>query len=50
MNNLEVVISENIDNEFYQRGYGAERLGSVNLQNDWVLLFLVALALYLFFK
>lgn len=50
MDNLERVISENIDNELYKRGYGTERLGSVNLQNDWMLLFLVAIALYLVFK
>ena len=47
---LEQVIYQDIENEFYKRGYGSERLGSVNLQNDWLILFLVALSLYLVFK
>jgi len=50
MDNLERIIYEDIDNEWYRRGYGTERLGSVNIQNDWILLFLVALSLYLVFK
>lgn len=50
MNSLEQVIYEDINEEFYRRGYGSERLGSVNLQNDWLILFLVAISLYLVFK
>jgi len=50
MNALNQAIYNDIANEFYRRGYGAERLGSVNLQNDWKLLLLVAVSLYLIFK
>lgn len=50
MNSLEQIIYADLGEEFYRRGYGSERLGSVNLQNDWLILFLVALSLYLVFK
>jgi len=50
MNNLEQAIYSDINDEVYRRGYGSERLGSVNFQNDWRVLFLVALSLYLIFR
>lgn len=47
MDELERTIDEDMQEELYRRGYGVERLGSVNGQNEWIMLALVAIGLYL---
>ncbi len=47
MDELEMTINEDMQEELYRRGYGVERLGSVNEQNEWIMLALVAIGLYL---
>lgn len=47
MDELEITIHEDMQEELYRRGYGVERLGSVNEQNEWIMLALVVIGLYL---
>jgi len=50
MDELEMTIYDNLADELYERGYGVERLGSVNENSEWFMLILVAVALYLVWK
>lgn len=47
MDELEMTIDENMQEELYRRGYGIERLGSVNDKNEWIMFALVAIGLFL---
>ena len=47
MDELEMTINEDMQEELYRRGYGIERLGSVNGKNELLMLALVAIGLFL---
>lgn len=50
MNELEAIIRQNIANELYNRGYGEQRLGNIDVRNDWLSLLIVFAILYLVFQ
>ena len=47
MNQIDETIFDNLSDELYKRGYGVERMGSVNATSEWMMIAVVVLGLYL---